>query len=44
MSLETSDYERLTTSAVAILSKENASQKQAIALLKQALIKAGIEL
>jgi signal transduction histidine kinase/ActR/RegA family two-component response regulator len=44
MNLETSDCERLAVSAVAILSKENDSQEQAIALLKQALIKAGIKL
>jgi signal transduction histidine kinase len=42
MNLETSESERLATSAVAILKKENASTQQAIADLKQALVKAGL--
>ncbi|MCU0535462.1 MAG: ATP-binding protein [Hydrococcus sp. Prado102] len=42
MTLEASEYERLAVSAVAIFKKENASAKEAIAKLKQALVKAGV--
>ena len=40
--LETSEYERLASSTVAILSKQSQSREQAIADLREALAKAGL--